>query len=116
VDGPAQDCGVLTPMATFYRVISGNPGGRPREIGDVREMTRDHTEGELETLVDLLRHAKSDAARGVATQALLDHGYGKFVGVSLEVVDEGQAHREALQELTDRRQRINRKKALAEGT
>ena len=57
-----------------------------------------------------MRHAKSDAARGAAAQALLDRGYGKSVAVSMDIVDEGHAHLEALQELADRRQRINREK------
>jgi len=51
------------PPFTGYLVV---PGGRPREVGDVREMARDHTEEAVETLVDLMRHAKSDAARGAA--------------------------------------------------
>ena len=100
----------------FLAGVSGNPGGRPREVGDVREMARDHTEEAVETLVDLMRHAKSDAARGAAAQALLDRGYGKSVAVSMDIVDEGQAHLEALQELADRRQRINREKTPAEAT
>ena len=54
----------------FLPGISGNPGGRPQEVGDVREMARDHTEEAIKTLVDLMRHAKSDAARGAAAQAL----------------------------------------------
>ena len=68
----------------------------------------------VETLVDLMRHAKSDTARGAAAQALLDRGYGKSVAVSMDIVDEGQAHLEALQELAERRQRINREKDPAE--
>jgi len=86
----------------FLVGVSGNPGGRPREVGDVRELARAHTEEAVETLVDLMRHAKSDAARGAAAQALLDRGYGKAVAVSTETVDAGQAHLEALQELATR--------------
>ena len=84
----------------FLVGVSGNPGGRPQEVGDVREMARDHTEEAIKTLVDLMRHAKSDAARGAAAQALLDRGYGKSVAVALDVVDDGQAHLEALRELS----------------
>ena len=98
----------------FLPGISGNLGGRPREVGDVRAIARDHTEEAVETLIDLMRHAKSDAARGAAAQALLDRGYGKSVAVSMDIVDEGQAHLDALQELADRRQRINRVKTPAE--
>ncbi len=86
----------------FLPGISGNPGGRPREVGHVRE----HSEEAIETLVNLMRHAKSDAARGAAAQALLDRGYGKSVAVSMDVVDEGQAHLDALHEMLDRRKRI----------
>ena len=100
----------------FLPGISGNPSGRPREVGNVRELAREYTEEAIETLVDLMRHAKSDAARGAAAQALLDRGYGKSVAVSMDIVDEGQAHLEALQELADRRQRINREKTPAEAT
>ena len=88
----------------FLPGISGNPGGRPREVGHVRELAREHSEEAIETLVDLMRHAKSDAARGAAAQALLDRGYGKSVAVSMDVVDEGQAHLDALRELVDRRE------------
>ena len=68
--------------------------------GHVRELAREHSEEAIETLVDLMRHAKSDAARGAAAQALLDRGYGKSVAVALDVVDDGQAHLEALRELS----------------
>jgi hypothetical protein len=47
-----------------------------------------------------MRHAKSDAARGAAAQAIPDRGYGQSVAVSMDVVDEGQAHLEALRELS----------------
>jgi len=45
-----------------------------------------------------------------------DSGYGKSVAVSMDIVDEGQAHLDALQELAERRQRINREKTPAEAT
>ena len=64
----------------------------------------------------LVGGAKSDAARGAAAQALLDRGYGMSVAVSMDIVDEGQAHLDALQELAERRQRINREKTPAEAT
>ena len=83
-------------------------------VGHVRELARNHSEKAIETLVDLMRHAKSDAARGAAAQALLDRGYGKSVAVSMDVVDEGQAHLDTLHEMIEQRERINREKALAE--
>ena len=50
----------------FLPGMSGNPGGRPRKVGHVRTLARKHSEGAIKTLADLMRHAKSDAARGVA--------------------------------------------------
>ncbi len=94
----------------FLPGISGNPGGRPREVGHVRELAREHSDEAIETLVDLMCHAKSDAARGAAAQALLDRGYGKSVAVSMETADEGQAHLDALHEMLDRRERIGKEK------
>jgi len=47
----------------FLPGTGGNPGGRPREVGDVRELARSHIQEAVVTLVDLMRHAKSDAAR-----------------------------------------------------
>ena len=79
----------------FLPGISGNPGGRPREVGHVRELAREHSDEAIETLVDLMRHAKP-------------------VAVSMDVVDEGQAHLDTLHEMIEQRERINREKALAE--
>jgi TPR repeat protein len=88
-------------------VAAFHPGDYPkafrlykRSAEQGNEMARDHTEEAVATLVDLMRHAKSDAARGAAAQALLDRGYGKSVAVALDVVDDGQAHLEALRELS----------------
>jgi hypothetical protein len=105
----------------FLPGISGNPGGRPPEVGNVRELAREYTEEAIETLVDLMRHARSDAARGAAAQALLDRGYGKSVAVALDVVDDGQAHLEALRELAaapehQRLECISREKDTTEAT
>ncbi|MFP6695957.1 MAG: DUF5681 domain-containing protein [Alphaproteobacteria bacterium] len=64
----------------FLPGISGNPSGRPPEVGNVRELAREYTEEAIETLVDLIGHARSDAARGAAAQALLDRGYRQVRG------------------------------------
>ena len=41
---------------------------------------------------------------------LLDRGYGKSVAVSMDVVDEGLAHLDALHKMLDRRYLLNREK------
>ena len=57
----------------FLPGISGNPGGCPSEVDNVRELALEH----------------SDAGCGAAARALLDGGYGKSVAVYMDVVDEG---------------------------
>ena len=57
---------------------SGNPGGRPREVGHVRELARQRTEKAVETLATIMEDAKAPAAaRVTAAQALLDRGWGR---------------------------------------
>jgi hypothetical protein len=56
---------------------SGNPGGRPKEIGQVRDLARQHTTLAVKTLVHVMQHGTKDAARVAAAQALLDRGWGR---------------------------------------
>jgi hypothetical protein len=62
----------------FHKGQSGNPGGRPKEIAEVKELARQHMPAAIEALVSIMNNAKaSDAARVSAATALLDRGYGK---------------------------------------
>jgi len=62
----------------FAKGVSPNPGGRPREVGHVRELAREHTAVALGTLVTVMKNAKAPpAARVAAANALLDRGYGR---------------------------------------
>jgi len=64
---------------------SGNPGGRPREVGDVRALARRHTGTALAALVRVLESPDSPSAAVVAAAtALLDRGYGR-PGQALEI-------------------------------
>jgi hypothetical protein len=60
----------------FQRGKSGNPGGRPKEVAEVRELARQHTEMAIKRLV---HWAKSDDPRAsvAASSALIDRGWGK---------------------------------------
>ena len=62
----------------FERGKCPNPGGRPREVGHVRDLAREHTTVAVETLVAVMKNAKAPpAARVAASNALLDRGYGR---------------------------------------
>jgi hypothetical protein len=56
---------------------SGNPGGRPRVIGELRDLARAHAPAAIEELARLALKAKSETARIAAIRELLDRGLGK---------------------------------------
>jgi hypothetical protein len=60
----------------FQKGQSGNPGGRPKENNEVKELARQHGPEAIERLVYWM---KSDNAKASvsACNVLLDRGYGK---------------------------------------
>jgi Family of unknown function (DUF5681) len=62
----------------FKKGQSGNPGGRPKVVAEVKELARTHTGAAIETLVSIMSNPKAaPAARVSAANSLLDRGYGK---------------------------------------
>lgn len=62
----------------FAKGKSGNPGGRPKEDANLKELARARTVDALKTLVDVMGSTDSPpAARVSAACAILDRGYGK---------------------------------------
>jgi hypothetical protein len=58
--------------------VSGNPGGRPKVLGDVQELARQRSPEAIDTLSNIMRDTKAPpAARVAAANALLDRGFGK---------------------------------------
>jgi len=57
---------------------SGNPGGRPKTIGYVRELASQQTESAIKTLAEICGNADfPPAARVSAANSLLDRAYGR---------------------------------------
>lgn len=55
---------------------SGNPGGRPKEVHEVKELAREHTEDAIRRLVFWMQTDNPKASVSAA-QALLDRAWGK---------------------------------------
>ena len=76
-----------------YREGAGRPSGStnkssPEQSQRLSELAKIYTEEALETLVDVARNGRTDAARVSAANALLDRAYGKpVVNEEREVVD-----------------------------
>jgi hypothetical protein len=64
-------------MAKFCKGQSGNPGGRPKVIGALRDLARQHAPEAISELARIATKGKSEAARIAAIRELLDRGYGK---------------------------------------
>src|SRR5262249_59370473 len=56
----------------FQKGQSGNPGGRPKVVAEVKELAREHAAEAIRTLVSIMTNSKSPpAARVSAANALL---------------------------------------------
>ena len=60
----------------FEKGKSGNPGGRPKENKEVKELARKYTKEAISRLVFWMRSNEPRISLQ-ASQALLDRGYGK---------------------------------------
>jgi hypothetical protein len=60
----------------FVKGQSGNPGGRPKEDGEVKRLAREFGAEAVQRLADIMRGDNPKVAVTAAV-ALLDRGYGK---------------------------------------
>jgi len=62
----------------FAKGKSGNPGGRPKVVGEVQALARGYTSRAVETLRGIMEDIKAPpAARIAAAIAILDRGFGR---------------------------------------
>ena len=63
---------------TWKKGESGNPGGRPKEVAEVRELARKYTAKAIKTLAGIMLDENAPvASRVAATNSLLDRGHGR---------------------------------------
>jgi hypothetical protein len=60
----------------FEKGKSGNPGGRPKDVGEVTALARKHTREAIERLAQIMR-SDNERAAAAACEALLNRGWGK---------------------------------------
>lgn len=72
--GPA----IRNESGRFEKGASGNPSGRPKTTGPIRDLAREHSTEAIETLVSVMRKADAPAAaRVAAANGVLDRAWGK---------------------------------------
>jgi hypothetical protein len=64
-------------MTKWTKGQSGNPGGRPKVLAEVRDLARRHAPAAINELARLAVGAESEAVRVAAIREILDRGYGK---------------------------------------
>ena len=60
----------------FEKGKSGNPGGRPKEVAEVRELAKKHGSAAIERLVELMA-SDNERTAVAACEAVLNRGYGR---------------------------------------
>lgn len=75
---PQPKLRVKGPNRTSFRPgESGNPGGRPKELAEVRALAQAYTLDAIDCLADIITYSDDDAARRAAAVALLERAWGK---------------------------------------
>jgi len=96
----------------FPKGKSGNPGGRPKVLGELQELARQHAPEVIAELARLALKAKSETARIAAGRELLDRGFGR-ARQSMEVsLPEKNIVQIMLAEIDARNRESDRKNAL----
>lgn len=76
MNGGSQRSGKNRNAGQYQKGQSGNPGGRPKDVGFIRELARKHTEKSIETLAAALDD-EDGRVRIAAANSLLDRAWGR---------------------------------------
>ena len=60
----------------FKKGQSGNPGGRPKEVAEVRNLAQEHGPAAIDHLAKLM-NSDNERTAVAACEALLNRGYGR---------------------------------------
>ncbi len=60
----------------FEKGKSGNPGGRPKEVAEVRELAKKHGPAAIKRLAKLMT-SENERTAVAACEAVLNRGYGR---------------------------------------
>ncbi len=60
----------------FKKGQSGNPGGRPKEVAEVRELAKKHGPAAIKRLAKLMA-SENERTAVAACEAVLNRGYGR---------------------------------------
>jgi hypothetical protein len=91
-------------MSKFQAGQSGNPGGRPAGLGEIREIARQHTDTAIETLVKVMNAGDaSPSARVAAATALLDRGWGRPAQTIDANINSQESFEDLVQRISERR-------------
>ena len=77
---PDATCSQVIPRLAngqFRAGASGNPGGRPAALAEVKQLARQHTALAIQKLAHIAEHGHSEMAQIAAANALLDRGWGR---------------------------------------
>jgi hypothetical protein len=91
----------------FPRGVSGNPGGQPKGLAEVRELARAYTRMAIDRLAHIAENGRAEMAQIAASTALLDRGWGRPtqpIGGDDDMPPVGQSIEERQREKERRRQ------------
>ena len=87
-----------TGKSGFKPGLSGNPGGKPKQLKEVLELLRDDSQASIDRLKYLREHGKPDSVQAYCANALLDRAWGRPPQAVLQA---GSAHSAAFLEFLE---------------